>query len=373
MKAKKDNIHWSNKQKIEKAIHQIPYRGSFKPSLVNFLITKFSKEKEIILDPFSGRGTTGVEANLLNRKAIFNDTNKINFFYWKGRQKIPSSLKEIEERIEEIDFKKKEFKNDFPMFFHKKTWNELQNWKFYFFGKEKKDYLDYWIMMVVLTRLVGHSNGFFSVRTMPPNISVTSNKQIILNQKHDLEPIYKNFKEIILKKSKSLLKDIEENIDYFNKIANYNHYYNFDSRKLYDIKNDSVDLVITSPPFLNVINYYTDNWMKMDYLNIPYINDDVIFITSNIEKWNEFMKQTIVELSRVTKKNKMICIEVGEIKKSSIFLEENIIAIVKELGLKVQEVIIQESNFTKTSNTWGILNNKKGTNTNRIVVIKNDK
>ena len=33
-------------------------------------------------------------------------------------------------------------------------------------------------------------------------------------------------------------------------------------------------------------------------------------------------------------------------------------------------VMINAQNFTKTSAAWGIDNNKKGTNTNRIVVFK---
>jgi hypothetical protein len=39
-------------------------------------------------------------------------------------------------------------------------------------------------------------------------------------------------------------------------------------------------------------------------------------------------------------------------------------------GLKPLLVVINSQQFTKTANCWGIKNNAKGTNTNRIVVFK---
>jgi hypothetical protein len=41
-----------------------------------------------------------------------------------------------------------------------------------------------------------------------------------------------------------------------------------------------------------------------------------------------------------------------------------------EVGFKCECIIVNKQIFTKTSNIWGVSNNKKGTNTNRIVVFK---
>jgi hypothetical protein len=39
-------------------------------------------------------------------------------------------------------------------------------------------------------------------------------------------------------------------------------------------------------------------------------------------------------------------------------------------GLKPLLILINDQTFTKTSNCWGVDNNSKGTNTNRIVVFR---
>ena len=40
------------------------------------------------------------------------------------------------------------------------------------------------------------------------------------------------------------------------------------------------------------------------------------------------------------------------------------------LPLAVEGVMVNEQRFTKTANCWGVANNRKGTNTNRIVLMR---
>ena len=54
-------------------------------------------------------------------------------------------------------------------------------------------------------------------------------------------------------------------------------------------------------------------------------------------------------------------------------LEEYVIQLGIKSGFSLQSVIINEQKFTKTSNIWGIKNNNKGTNSNRIVLFKKER
>ena len=81
---------------------------------------------------------------------------------------------------------------------------------------------------------------------------------------------------------------------------------------------------------------------------------------------DEYLKK----LERVIKPGGYIAFEVGEIRKGKIKLEESIVPIGKQAGFEVLAVIINEQIFTKTSNIWGVSNNQKGTNTNRIVILR---
>jgi hypothetical protein len=49
-------------------------------------------------------------------------------------------------------------------------------------------------------------------------------------------------------------------------------------------------------------------------------------------------------------------------------LEEAVLPCGIEIGLHPELVMINDHRFTKTANCWGVNNNSKGTNSNRIVV-----
>ena len=61
--------------------------------------------------------------------------------------------------------------------------------------------------MVAINRLTGHSPGFFSVYSLPPNQAVSIKSQRKINEKREQAPESKEIKPLILKRTKSLLKD----------------------------------------------------------------------------------------------------------------------------------------------------------------------
>ena len=62
--------------------------------------------------------------------------------------------------------------------------------------------------------------------------------------------------------------------------------------------------------------------------------------------------------------------EVGEILKGSVRLEESVLKCGADAGLKPLLVLINDQEFTKTANCWGVDNQTKGTNTNRVVLFQ---
>lgn len=372
------NEYWTAKQRKSSSIHEISYRACFKAQLPGFFIKILSQPKDIIYDPFSGRGTTVVEAGLLNRNVISNDINPLSKILAKPRLNIPS-LKDVEERVNNISIKEDiDSALDLSMFYHENTEKEILSIKQYLNErkiKNEEDDIDRFIRMVATNRLTGHSKGFFSVYTLPPNQAVTQESQIKINLKRKQKPDYRDIKSRIIKKIKSLLRNLtERQIDNLNNAGKRAIFLSKNAEETYEIEDDSVQLTVTSPPFLKVVQYAKDNWLRCWFNSIDAEEiSKKITMEKKVEGWSKVMSNVFVELYRITKKEGWVAFEVGEVKKGTINLDDYVIPIGLNSGFTCKGILVNSQQFTKTSRIWGIDNNKLGTNTNRIVLFKKDK
>lgn len=369
------NEFWTAKQRQANSIHEVSYRACFKPQLPSFFIQNLSKEGDYVYDPFLGRGTTIIEAGLLNRQVIGNDINPLSQILSEARFSVPT-IKEVEEYLKKISLHKNLKANiDLSMFYHPDTESELVSLRNYILEKEKNNSLsnlDKWVRMVATNRLTGHSKGFFSVYTMPPNQAVSQERQIKINQNRQQKPEYKNVKELIIKKSKSLIKDVsEQQKESLKKILKTAIFLNTDARNTTNIPDNFVQLTVTSPPFLDIVQYAKDNWLRAWFngINIPEI-EKKITMSKTIEQWNIVMQKVFDELFRITKTGGYVAFEVGEVKNGKIKLDESVVPLGLKSGFKLIGIVINEQEFTKTANIWGVNNNNKGTNSNRIVLFE---
>ena len=365
---------WTNKQRQACSIHEVSYRACFKPQLPKYFIDKYTKEGELVYDPFGGRGTTAIEAALLGRNFITNDINPLSTLFVIGRLN-PPSIEEIHDRLySEINSDTEVDKIDLSMFYEYETFKEINDLRNYFIKKKLNSYdnIDHWIKMVATNRLTGHSKGFFSVYTLPPNQATSAKRQIQINLKRNQTPEYKDTKEIIVKKSKQLLRNIsDQQIKNLDKVRSSSLILQTDATKTKQIPSNSVKLTITSPPFLDIVNYAQDNWLRCWFNDIDLENlAKKITMSKNIEDWSAKMSSVFKELNRVSKAKGVVAFEVGEIRNGKIKLEDHIIPVAENNGFKVKEIMINKQNFTKTSNIWGVSNNQGGTNTNRIVLLE---
>jgi hypothetical protein len=231
----------------------------------------------------------------------------------------------------------------------------------------KEDNIDQWIRMVATNRLTGHSNGFFSVYTLPPNQAVTAERQKKINIQRNQTPEYRDVKKLILKKSKVLLSEVKAAPQ--KKIAT--QFLNTDASKTKAIKSNAVSLTVTSPPFLDVVQYADDNWLRcwFNAIDMEEVSKQIT-MSKTVEDWSAKMQEVFNELFRITKPNGIVAFEVGEVRHGKIKLEEAVIPLGNNAGFLCDAIVINEQDFTKTANIWGVSNNKSGTNSNRIVVLR---
>jgi hypothetical protein len=365
------NEFWTARQRQAHSLHEISYRACFKPQLPAFFIDRLTEPGDVVYDPFMGRGTTVLEAALRGRTPWGNDLNPLCGRLLRPRLE-PPTLDQVEARLGEIDFARvAEAPDDLLVFFHPETLQELSALRAYLLDREaagELDAVDRWIQMVAVNRLTGHSSGFFSVYTLPPNQAVTVAAQRAINAKRQQVPPRREVAPRILRKSRSLLKALTaDERARLAQAASALRLVEEPASATASLPADAVDLVVTSPPFLDVVDYATDNWLRcwfcgLDAAEVP------LTLPSGLDAWRRVMTDVFGELVRVLRPGGHVAFEVGEVRGGKVRLEEAVIPCGVTAGLVPVLIMINQQAFTKTANCWGVTNQRKGTNTNRICV-----
>ena len=366
------NEFWTSKQRAASSLHEISYRACFKPQLPRFFISRLTAPMDVVYDPFMGRGTTVLEAALLGRVPWGCDVNPLSLVLAVPRL-TPPTVERVEARLGAIDFDwRGEVPGDLMAFYHPATLNEICALRAYLGARTAEgaaDAVDRWIQMVAVNRLTGHSPGFFSVYTLPPNQALSAGAQRKINADRDQTPPRRHVPALILAKTRALLSDVtgpvREQLTTTHEAARFH----VGSSAAAFWTRDAVDLVVTSPPFLNVVDYARDNWLRCWFCGIDPAHV-AIARPGKLDDWREFIASVFMQLARVLKPGGFVAFEVGEVRAGTIRLEESVIPCGEQAELTPVAVVVNSQRFTKTANIWGVSNNTKGTNTNRIVVFQ---
>lgn len=361
------NEFWTSGQRLGHSIHEVSYRACFKPQLPQFFIDRLTRPGDAVYDPFMGRGTTPLQAALQGRKPIGNDINPLAVLLTRPRL-APPSLAAIERRLAEIPWESGKIeRDDLLVFYHEKTLRRICALRRYLLERapvgEEADPVDDWIRMVAINRLTGHSPGFFSVYSLPPNQAVSVEAQAKINAKRGQSPPVRDVAKLILKKSRALLADGSPPAHPQALLGTGEAW----SARF--VPDTSVRLVVTSPPFLDVVHYAGDNWLRTWFAGIDAAAVKISTHRSEAD-WASMVRACFVEFARVVQSGGHVAFEVGEVRGGRVLLERLVWQAVEGMPFERLFVLVNRQAFTKTSNCWGVGNNAKGTNTNRIVVLR---
>ena len=362
------NEFWTAGQRQAHSIQEVSYRACFKPQLPAFFIAGLTAPGDSVHDPFMGRGTTPLQAALMGRRPVGNDINPLSVLLTRPRF-CPPTIREIGARLKEVPWDSGTVdRDDLLAFFHPSTLKKLSSLKAWLLMRapldnSNPDPVDDWIRMVSLNRLTGHSPGFFSGRTMPPNQAVSVAAQVKMNAKSGMAPPSRDPVEIILKKSRSLLKD---GVPPLHPPAMLSVGL---ASATSGIPTGSISLTVTSPPFLDIVQYADDNWLRCWFAGID-VGDVAIAIHRTEIAWTNMVREVLQEQARILRPGGHVAFEVGEVRGGKVLLEKLVWLAAEGLPFERQAVLINQQDFTKTANCWGVSNNTAGTNTNRIVLLR---
>lgn len=335
-----------------------PYPAKFPSQLPKKILDTFAKAGQTVLDPFCGSGTTLVEARLKSINSIGVDINGLACLLSKVKSTPMSGeeAKEVEHCLRSVE------EISFQWTMGKKARVDVADF----------DGLAHWFQPNVaeeITLILSQINKL-------PNQVVRDFLRIVLssiivrvsNQESDTRyaAIKKNVRDgltlsLFAERSKEYLGRLLE----FSKLASTNssiEIYNADTRNLSFVNDESIDLIITSPPYANTYDYYLyhkfrKRWLGIDVYFAQYneigSRREFSSLKQNPQKWLEDLRQCFSEMNRVLKSGSFAFIVIGDsvIKKTIIRMDEEIRKLSPPLGLTVRRILSSElSNHSKIFN-----------------------
>ncbi len=245
------------------------YMAMFPPQLPHYFITRFTDIGDIVLDPFSGRGTTPVQAMSQGRIGIGNDLNDLAYCLTKGKVANPD-LEDVSKRLADLqrDYRREDWMrssgkmqpipNKIRMIYHRETLRQLMylrtelDWK--------NNDVDSFLAMVLMGAMHGSSPGFLSV-PMPNTFSMGWRYVKKYIHENKLKAPNRNVFEVLKKRCNRSLKMGKLPVQ---GIAIHGDVRSLDRNEA--ISHGSIKMIFSSPPYLKVIKYGLYNWIRLWWL-----------------------------------------------------------------------------------------------------------
>ena len=235
----------ANTNALTHSYHRYP--AKFIPQIVDKLIKDYTQEGDLVVDPFGGCGTTLVEAKLNGRKSVGFDINPIAKFITQTKITPinPEALQKAHDRFltsySSLDARREHYHKRIDYWFDEQTIVELD--KIYTAIKS----IPYSGVRRFYLCAFSH-NLKNSSRWLMKSIKPTIDKN-----KNIANP-YETFNRhltLMKRKNEKFYQTLEANSN----LHTSSKVYQTDSTKKWPIKGSSVDLIVTSPPYVTSYEY----------------------------------------------------------------------------------------------------------------------
>lgn len=391
-----DSHSISNSWKLKKrnwghSLHGMASRsGSFPPALADYFIEDFSKEKDIVLDPFSGKGTTALQACIRNRFGIGIDITP-EAYALTAAKVIKFDQHKAFEYLQNLKFKKPSVKelnkvpDEVKIFYHPEVLDQILAFRRAIeedftlasvdysanpifeidIESENSKYAQFWVGVMIG---ILHGSSDFSL-SVPCSHSYSMAPNYVSNysKKHGLEKPYRDLKECLLKRAEKLLAS-----------GSINHHGKAILGSAMEMPQDfqeKIDLIVTSPPYFTAQSYAWDNWLREWFLGFDFklVRKHTLH-TAVEEKYRTSMRRHLEEAYRVLKPKRWAFYVVGDVIKKvaagsyKIITAEIIAQEAEQAGFNIELIINDDIPGTSRYNS-AFLKDGQGLKLDRVVCL----
>ena len=227
------------------------YPAKFIPQIVDKLVLNYTKIDDTVLDPFGGCGTTLVESKLLGRKSIGIDVNPVAKLITQVKT-TPINPKVLEKELDDLLLRLEQYSP-------KKKYNSIKRHERikYWFNENIIHELDY--IYSAIKKVKNEKISKFFLVAFSHNLKNSSKwlmksiKPTIDKNKKPQSPIktFSRHAKSMARKNNEYVKELEKNgyLDISTKM------YRKDATKKLPIKINSINLIVTSPPYVTSYEY----------------------------------------------------------------------------------------------------------------------
>ncbi len=243
-------------------LHQLaPYIGKLKPVIARHLLERFTVPGDVVLDCFSGSGTIPLEALLLGRRVLAFDTNPYAVTLTRAKLEPPESLEaasdQLSKRLLSAQVRPQYAMETVPewvrKFFHPET---LQN--ALRFADACLDADDHFLLACLLSILHHQRPGFLSY----PSSHLVPYLRDRKFPRGEYSSMYEE--RALAPRLAAKLRRVYKDGGFINRGG----VLQVGQVDIADLRLDRlVDAVVTSPPYMNALDYVRDNRLRMWFLD----------------------------------------------------------------------------------------------------------
>ncbi len=368
----------------------VSYLAMFPPALPHFFITQYSKENDLIYDPFAGRGTAPFEACRMGRIGIGNDLSPLALCLIKAKINIPKMSK-IKRRLKDLAHHYappsiEGVDTDIKMLFEQHL--TLPQLVYLKQSLKLSRSVDNFIMATLAGIIHGKhrkdGTSMYCSIDMPNTFSMAPSYIRNFITKHELKTLRQDVFQLLEYRLDALFapsKYPQQDMSHYQK----GYCFNVDAlacskKVIQKYGQNAISLIITSPPYLKNISYGKYNWIrfwlfqedfktfKQDGYKLGGLKDNLTF-----ESYAHYLQKLFNSWVQVLKPGGRAVVVIGDLHALNLaqatwdWIQAN-----GGCALHLESILEDNpKNSRKTTRIWGA---KKGqaTKIDRILVLKKE-
>lgn len=362
------------------------YMGSFPPGLPRYLIEQLTEPGDVVLDPFSGRGTAPLEACLSGRHGVGVDLNPLASML-SSVKLDPPTLEQTLERLAELEasYVPQPVGDRAPpeirmLFEETTTLPQILHMKA---SLDPTDRTDRFLLASLAGILHGnHTRDVVSSRclsvSMPNTFSMSPGYlSRYITEKALVRPPFDAFEKLRLR----MHFEFAEGVPALRGSA-----IRGDARALSKlIAPGSAKLIVTSPPYLNVVRYGKFNWIRLWLLGESVSDVDrslrveatdrrlALSDRMRFKGYCGFLKTVLTECAQVLRDDGVCAVTIGDVRNKEhgerTLAIEAWDSIKDDVPLVLGAAVVDDVNqLGKVSKIWGLAHRGEATKVDRVML-----